>query len=1345
MADELAVASAKLLLSMTIDHEQVESEQSNEEERGQVLWKHCSDSLLCQQVFDDLSRLCLHVLSKGNDDCLEKLVLSSILPRLLQFNNGHLELEIMTVITTNLQMDDEDEVFLSKDHDSRYLLVLCSMANIVCKSEEELLRQFFLNTNCLWRLLMRGLLHTDHLCKKRSLYMLKRLLLDVTWTQEGESTTTGLLFNGQRQLWQNFFLLVEVSEEKQVHLVKQVLGLVGKLSASLHPLWLLTVYTLLFRHQNLAIVKWALVSFLGSSNQPFSKAFLSSSLLPALNNAKLFDGDGGGVVATSLIHYMEINVKHDDDLFLDCLLVSAFGMSWSPIPMMHLFRSVALTVEEECGKKNLLKKSTLVSLKDFVSTKMTCQEPLIKGAAQCHLLETLFKVSQPNQVSDDMLEVVAFIKEFHGPKKVLVRGTAMWTGLCQWISKSVDLNSMDYLKVVHQTQRKTTSCAEEQKRFAEQLALLFVLECDIRGKPGTFMDQPLPKALLANILDSIYRLYGPGITLDLVVIGEIITVLSSPLRRKGKDFLHYSQEIKQVDAKEVGLQGHSKIDDIATATVHNIVTVTDPDELLFLADSKLALLNHFEQTPNMIKDVFKVHFESKCIVSKMAAMMFLSNCSALSACDIIEEAIIEKLPLLAPKNNNIGIDPKSWNALATKYVTHQWTVVGKMLLQGKNHISRLVNIAIDGLHSGSSKSLTAMLKVCLCVVLVEKWSPDLEQQVLVLMHAAKVAVFELHKNEEFWAALEQFLKLATHKRLLQDANYEHKFFMGLVSELFCLSQSICGIGTLFMSIIEPDACSDQVLIHYLTEALLYGPIYRKDQRLVKATNKFVSSTPNLSINATEGSDHWNDAKVRSIAMVHLMKRLADRQDFNAVLLMDNLETKIGGGNQDRRHFDNSLTHLTRNRLCQTYLLMSEHTTSGGTTVSEKMCGIALNNLEAKSQQLSVKYLSEWILIRLAANDDKVKSKIYSAYENAARDKLGSVPSYLIIITQLAGFNSDLSQKASALAIVAPWCLGQQFSTRLCASACFKNLYSQCDENTQEKYSTMHGCIVDSLTNQGCYKKNREKANCDFHINDFHAWNDFNCRSIFYDHPRLTGVSRSEWIPEDVCKKVGLTSWLALNDNKSALHAHREEFCRCEQCFGNQDKNKNLIEIDNSGDHVQRKIIPWNAMFEEDCTEKKTPKNPNLILVASLIDRLPNLGGLCRTCEIFGVGTYVVGCEKYCHEKEFQNVSVTAHNWVPIEEVRPENLPEYLATKKAQGYTIVGIEQTSQSVSLEKHTFPLKTVLLLGNEKEGIPVDLIQLVDVCVEIPQTGLIRSLNVHVTGALVIWEYVRQSLISS
>ncbi len=89
------------------------------------------------------------------------------------------------------------------------------------------------------------------------------------------------------------------------------------------------------------------------------------------------------------------------------------------------------------------------------------------------------------------------------------------------------------------------------------------------------------------------------------------------------------------------------------------------------------------------------------------------------------------------------------------------------------------------------------------------------------------------------------------------------------------------------------------------------------------------------------------------------------------------------------------------------------------------------------------------------------------------------------------------------------------------------------------------------------------------------------------------------------------------------------------------------------------------------------------------------------------------------------------------------LEEFLREKKRQGYVIVGVEQTSTSVSLESFLFPEKCVVVLGKEREGIPADILQLVDVCVEIPQFGVTRSLNVHVSGSLVLWEMKRQQLV--
>lgn len=88
------------------------------------------------------------------------------------------------------------------------------------------------------------------------------------------------------------------------------------------------------------------------------------------------------------------------------------------------------------------------------------------------------------------------------------------------------------------------------------------------------------------------------------------------------------------------------------------------------------------------------------------------------------------------------------------------------------------------------------------------------------------------------------------------------------------------------------------------------------------------------------------------------------------------------------------------------------------------------------------------------------------------------------------------------------------------------------------------------------------------------------------------------------------------------------------------------------------------------------------------------------------------------------------------------MPTYLKGLKQEGYTLLGVEQTASSKSLLNYQFPKKVVLLLGREKEGIPVDLIHILDDCIEIPQLGVTRSLNVHVSGAILVWEYTKQVL---
>mmetsp|Transcript_118603 Transcript_118603/g.242406 ORF Transcript_118603/g.242406 Transcript_118603/m.242406 type:complete len:653 (+) Transcript_118603:1-1959(+) len=199
-------------------------------------------------------------------------------------------------------------------------------------------------------------------------------------------------------------------------------------------------------------------------------------------------------------------------------------------------------------------------------------------------------------------------------------------------------------------------------------------------------------------------------------------------------------------------------------------------------------------------------------------------------------------------------------------------------------------------------------------------------------------------------------------------------------------------------------------------------------------------------------------------------------------------------------------------------------------------------------------------------------------------------------------------------------------------------------------------------------------------------------------------------------------------------------------------NENSAEI--TASTVQRKIIPLDSLnlALEDLREQRLSNargahKQNLVVCASLVDKVPNLAGLARTCEIFAAQSLIIPDRSVAKMDNFQSISVGAADWIDMEEVKEEALLSWLLQKKTEGFWIVGLEQTSSSVPLHQVEIPHfvaannKTVLLLGKEKEGIPVQFLQAVDSCVEIPQFGMIRSLNVHVSGAITIWELTRRT----
>ena len=82
----------------------------------------------------------------------------------------------------------------------------------------------------------------------------------------------------------------------------------------------------------------------------------------------------------------------------------------------------------------------------------------------------------------------------------------------------------------------------------------------------------------------------------------------------------------------------------------------------------------------------------------------------------------------------------------------------------------------------------------------------------------------------------------------------------------------------------------------------------------------------------------------------------------------------------------------------------------------------------------------------------------------------------------------------------------------------------------------------------------------------------------------------------------------------------------------------------------------------------------------------------------------------------------------------------LEAVKADGYQLVGLEQTNDSVCIYEYPFIRRTALVLGHERLGITDDCLGLLDAAVEIPVFGMPFSFNVATATSMALYEFCRQ-----
>ncbi len=155
------------------------------------------------------------------------------------------------------------------------------------------------------------------------------------------------------------------------------------------------------------------------------------------------------------------------------------------------------------------------------------------------------------------------------------------------------------------------------------------------------------------------------------------------------------------------------------------------------------------------------------------------------------------------------------------------------------------------------------------------------------------------------------------------------------------------------------------------------------------------------------------------------------------------------------------------------------------------------------------------------------------------------------------------------------------------------------------------------------------------------------------------------------------------------------------------------------------------------TPKKKFKN---ILILNDIRSSQNVGSLFRTADAVGIDKiYLIGITPTPLDRFGRDNSALLKTSLGAEksisyESKKTILP-ILNKYHKDGYRIISIEQSKNSIDYKKIKKSDKNVFILGNEVDGIPNKILEKSDIVAEIKMKGLKESLNVSVAGGIVLF----------
>jgi tRNA (guanosine-2'-O-)-methyltransferase len=152
------------------------------------------------------------------------------------------------------------------------------------------------------------------------------------------------------------------------------------------------------------------------------------------------------------------------------------------------------------------------------------------------------------------------------------------------------------------------------------------------------------------------------------------------------------------------------------------------------------------------------------------------------------------------------------------------------------------------------------------------------------------------------------------------------------------------------------------------------------------------------------------------------------------------------------------------------------------------------------------------------------------------------------------------------------------------------------------------------------------------------------------------------------------------------------------------------------------------------------KQPNLQLFLDDVHNSHNLSAILRSCDATGVLSLYYTNPNNQNLKIHKTITQGTQRWVEHTKIHNKKKVELLKQIHKEGFQLITTHLDEKSVNFRTIDYKQPTMIIMGNEKEGVSKEILAISDKNIIIPMKGMVQSINVSVATALIIYEAQRQ-----